>query len=94
MSHVGKLLRGLKWHNFRNLEGIYHPDILENTHKMEEIKVYLDFIKQHDPKKVGKLLEKYMHIDLSNPRNKEIQMDTVAKEIQDIPLIKKNSQEK
>ena len=37
MSLAGKLLRGAKWHKYRNLEGVYDKEILIDPHKMEEI---------------------------------------------------------
>ena len=46
MSLSGKLLRGLNWHNFRNLDGVYHKDILTDINKMEELNFYLDFVKE------------------------------------------------
>ncbi len=66
MSLPGKLLRGLKWHNFRNIEGKYSPDVASDPNKMEEINFYLDFVKNKDTKKVSKILEQVRLCDLSN----------------------------
>lgn len=66
MSLQGKLLRGLKWHKHRNLDGVYHEDIANDPHKMEEVNFYLDFVKIRDKDKVHKILEKCMIFDLSN----------------------------
>ena len=85
MSLQGKLLRGLKWHNFRNLDGVYHIDITSNPHKMEELNIYLDFLKTRDAKKVHKILEKIMVFDLSNKPN---HMAEEAKKLLDEDLMK------
>ena len=66
MSLSGQLLRGLKWHNFRNLDGVYHKDILGDVHKTEELNFYLNFVKVRDAKAVHKILERVMIADLSN----------------------------
>ena len=66
MSLSGKLLRGLKWHKFRDVDGVYHKDILADPHKMEEINFYLDFIKTRDAKKVHKIFENIVLYDLNN----------------------------
>ncbi len=84
MSHVGKLLRGLGWYNFRNLNGNYHKDIADDFHKMEELNYYLDFVKKRNADEVHKLLEKYRLIDLSNPRNKEGMMNVIAEKLSKI----------
>ena len=78
MSLSGKLLRGLKWHNFRNIEGEYHTDIAEDPHKMEEVNFYLNFLKGKDEKEVHKLLEKLHLLDL---KNRPAQMAELAKKL-------------
>ena len=91
MTLAGKLLRGLKWHNFRNIEGVYHPDITSDPHKMEELNFYLDFIKVRDAKKVYKILEKIMIFDLNN---KPKLLDEVAKKLNDKELMIKTKEVK
>ena len=78
MSLQGKLLRGLKWHKFRDVNGKYHKDVADSPHKMEEVNFYLDFLKHKDEKKVHKLLEKLMLLDL---QNKPRLMEEKAKEL-------------
>ena len=87
MSLSGKLLRGLKWHNFRNIDGIYSKDITEDPHKMEELEFYLDFIKDKDAKAVYKILEKVMIYDLSN---RPAEMEKEAKKLNDTKLTSKD----
>ena len=87
MSKIGKLLRGLKWHNFRNLEGTYHKDIRNDPHKMDEVNFYLYYVKNHDTKAISNVLEEYMIADLKNV--KENIMIEIAKKLDDIPLIEK-----
>ena len=90
MSLSGKLLRGLKWHNFRNLDGIYSNDILKDPNKMEELNFYLDFIKTRDAKLVYKILEKVMIFDLSN---KGAEMEKEAEKLNDNKLKETKSKE-
>ena len=78
MSQIGMLIRGLNWYNFRNIDGVLHPDIASDPNKMIEVDFYLDFIKVNDKDKLYKILEEYRLIDLSNPRNKEARMKVVA----------------
>lgn len=85
MSLQGKLLRGLKWYNFRNVEGEYLKDVKEHPHKMEEVKFYLDFLKGKDDTKVHKLLEKLHLLDLSNKPRK---MALLAKKLLDEEFLK------
>ena len=66
MSLSGKLLRGIGWHKFRDVDGEYPDDIKGDPHKMEEINFYLDFVKTRDAEKVSKILEKVMLHDLNN----------------------------
>ena len=66
MSLSGQLLRGLKWYNFRNLDGVYPDDVTATPHKMEELSFYLDFVKIRDATKVHEILEQVMILDLSN----------------------------
>lgn len=87
MSLQGKLLRGLQWHNFRNLEGEYHTDITEDPHKMEELNFYLNFLKGKDNKKVHKLLEELHLLDL---KNKPAQMKELSKKLTDTEFLKSN----
>ena len=89
MSLSGKLLRGLKWHKHRNLEGIYHKDILANPHKMEELKFYLDFIKTRDAGKVHKILHKVVILDMNS---KQALMDQEAKKLEDESLLLKDKE--
>ena len=91
MSLSGKLLRGLKWHNHRNLDGVYNPDILSDPHKMEELNFYLDYVKTRDADKVHKILEKVMLMDLSN---KPALKDLEAAKLELLPKSKKGSDEK
>ena len=44
MSLSGKLLRGLGWYKFGEVDGKYPEDITADPHKMEEIKFYIYFI--------------------------------------------------
>ena len=84
MSHIGKLIRGLRWHKYRNAEGVYKPDIANDPNKMVEVNYYLDFVKTRDEKAVSKIFEKYILTDLSNPKDKNIKMDIIAKKLDDI----------
>ncbi len=56
MSHTGKLLRGLKWYSWRNVDGELPKDISEDENKMCDVNYYLDFIKGKDVKRVNKIL--------------------------------------
>ena len=80
MSLQGKLLRGLKWFKFKNIDGVYPDEITINSHKMEEMKFYSDFVKIRDANKVHKILEKIMLSDLAN---KPITMMEEAKKLLD-----------
>jgi len=84
MSKIGKLLRGLKWHNFRNLDGVYHKDIADDPNKMDEVNFYLDFIKTRDANKVHKILQRYMVVDLSCPQHRDAKMERIAKELDEL----------
>jgi len=84
MSRIGILLRGAWWHKFRNVEGVYHKDIADDPHKMEQVNFYLEFIKSRDANAVNKILERYRLIDLSNPRHKEAKMDVVAARLDEL----------
>ena len=84
MSQIGKLLRGLGWHNFRNLDGVYHKDISDDPHKMEELNYYLEFLKGKDSKVVHKIFMDYKMIDLSNPVHKEAKMKLVAEKLDEL----------
>ena len=90
MSLSGKLLRGLKWHNFRNVNGEYPKDISNDPHKMDEINFYKDFIKVRDAGKVHAILEQIMIYDLSNKPN---HMLKEAKLLQDEGLLIKVKKE-
>lgn len=84
MSKSGKLLRGLKWHKFRDVDGVYPEDISADTHKMEEIEFYLEFVNARDSKKVHQIMEKIMLLDLSN---KPTLMSKKAKELDNPELL-------
>ena len=84
MSHIGKLIRGLRWHKYRNAEGVYKPDIADDPNKMVEVNYYLDFVKTRDEKAVSKIFEKYILTDLSNPKDKNIKMDIIAEKLNDL----------
>ena len=88
MSKIGQLLRGLGWYNFRNVDGVLHPDITDDPNKMLEVNFYLDYIKDKDKDKVHKILEKYRLTDLSNPSNKEAKMDEIAKGLDELEKVK------
>ena len=77
-------MRGLQWHNFRNVDGVYNKDISDDPNKMIELNAYLDFLKDKDAKKVHNIFLRYRTLDLQNPRNKETRMDEVAKELDDL----------
>ena len=85
MSLSGQLLRGLKWHNFRNLDGKYPIEVSAHPHKMKELNFYLDFVKVRDSVKVHKILEKVMLYDLQNKPNHMIEE---AKKLIDEGLMK------
>ena len=91
MSLSGQLLRGLKWHNFRNLDGIYSKDIQRDPHKIEELEFYLEFIKTRDAKAVHKILEKIMIFDLSN---RPAEMEKEAEKLNDKNLMIKTKEVK
>ena len=42
MSHEGKILRGMKWHNMRNLDGVLPKPIATDPNKMLEVNYYLE----------------------------------------------------
>ena len=86
MSKIGKLMRGLGWHNSSNLDGVYHKDVAEDPNKMDEVNFYLDFVKVRDAKKVHKLFLKYRTLDLSNPPNKNSKMQDVAVELESLSV--------
>ena len=56
MSHTGKLLRGLKWYSWRDVDGVLPKDISEDEDKMVDIDYYLEFVKGKDIKAVNKIL--------------------------------------
>lgn len=56
MSHTGKLLRGLKWYSWRNVDGELPKDIANDEDKMTDVNYYLEFIKGKDAKAVNKVL--------------------------------------
>lgn len=56
MSHTGKLLRGLKWYSWRDVDGVLPKDISGDENKMIDVDYYLDFIKGKDSKIVNKIL--------------------------------------
>lgn len=85
MSLSGKLLRGLKWHKFRNVDGKYDKEIKDSPHKMEEIEFYLDFIKVRDAKKVHEVLEQVMLLDLNG---RETQRAEEAKKLETLQSTK------
>jgi len=78
MSLSGKLLRGLKWYNFRNLKGDYPIEINMDVNKMDEIEFYLDFVKKKDSKQVHKILEKVVIYDMNN---KQVLMKSEEKKL-------------
>ena len=84
MAKAGKLLRGLKWYNFRNLEGEFPEEISKDSNKMEEMQFYLDFVKIRDAKKVHEILEQVMYFDLSN---KPVFMENEAKKLESEDLL-------
>ncbi len=45
MSHEGALRRGKIWYNKRDIDGNYPKGITMDSHKMEELNLYLDSIK-------------------------------------------------
>ena len=56
MSHTGKLLRGLKWYSWRDVEGELPKDISSDESKMIDVNYYLNFIKGKDVKAINKIL--------------------------------------
>ena len=46
MSHTGKLSRGLKWYNHRDIDGNLPEDITRDEGKMCDVNYYLDSIKK------------------------------------------------
>jgi|TARA_R100000501_G_C2628714_1_gene123033 hypothetical protein len=84
MSLSGKLLRGLKWHRFRNIEGVYHEDIANHPHKMNEVNHYLAFVQERDAKKVHQILEKVVLHDLNG---RELLRAEVAKRLESESLL-------
>ena len=84
MSKIGQLIRGLKWYNYRNLDGVLNPDVAEDPNKMIEVNAYLDFVEGKDADKIHKIFERYRLIDLANPRHKEGKMDAVAAELESV----------
>ena len=48
MSHTGKLLRGLKWYSWRDIDGKLPNEISNDINKMTDVEYYTDFIKDKD----------------------------------------------
>ncbi len=84
MSLLGKLLRGAKWHKYRDVDGVYSDDIKDDPHKMEEVKLYLDYIKGKNPDQVHKIMEEYRLTDLQNPNHKEAKMIEIAEKLNNL----------
>ena len=42
MSDRGKFLRGLKWYNHRNIDGVLPTQIADDENKMVDVQFYLD----------------------------------------------------
>ena len=90
MSLSGQLLRGLKWHNFRNVDGVYDPNIKSDPHKMGELQLYLDFVKDRDTKQVHKILEKIMLCDLMNKPKAKSEEEKKLLELKEVKKGKKD----
>lgn len=56
MSHTGKLLRGLKWYSWRDVDGILPKEISEDENKMIDVDYYVEFVEGKDVKAVNKIL--------------------------------------
>lgn len=91
MSLSGKLLRGLKWHKHRNVDGLYHSDIANHPHKMNEVNEYLAFVALRNEKKVHKILEQVVLHDLNGRENMRAK---VAKELESDSLLLKKPKAK
>ena len=53
----GHLMRGLKWHMHRDVDGNYPKGITESE-KMNDLNTYLDFVKGKDKDKINVILQK------------------------------------
>lgn len=56
MSFEGRLIRGMKWHNFRDRDGNY-PKGIKDTERELDLEEYLKFIEGKDQQKVGNMLK-------------------------------------
>lgn len=63
MSKTGKLLRGLKWYSWRDVDGVLPSEISSDDDKMCDVDFYLDFVKGKDSKVVNKVLLSIRHYE-------------------------------
>ena len=65
MSFQGKLIRGMKWYDLRNKEGLLPEGVSKDPAKTTDVNYYLDFLKGKDVDAVNKTLIRLRHM----PRN-------------------------
>lgn len=57
MSDLGKLQRGMKWFQFRDIDGNLPSDVLIDPNKMSDVNFYLEFCESKNMKIVNECLE-------------------------------------